>query len=112
VHLYVDEIDMNTRLELALSPESLEPLVHHIAALVVEQLRRDASPWMTRAEVAEYLHMPVSRLEKRRDVPCYRDGRRIIYRRDEVDRWLVEKRLHPVRGADELRSDPGTPVPR
>lgn len=83
---------MNGRLELSLAPESLGPLVDHIAELVAERLRRDASPWMSRPEAASYLHLPLSRLEKRRDIPCYRDGRRVLYRRDELDAWLEAKR--------------------
>jgi hypothetical protein len=80
------------RLDLALAPGSLEQLVDHVVEIAVERLRREASPWMTRAEAADYLHLPLSRLEKRRDIPCYRDERRVLYRRDELDAWLASRR--------------------
>ena len=81
------------RLELALSAASLGPLVEHISELVTEKLRREASPWLTRPEAAVYLSLPLSRLEKRKDIPCYRDERRVLYRRDELDQWMASKRV-------------------
>jgi len=83
---------VNGRLDLSLAPESLDPLIQHIKALVLEELRREASPWLTRTEAADYLHWPLSRLEKRKDVPHHRDGGRVMYRRDELDAWLAAKR--------------------
>jgi excisionase family DNA binding protein len=76
------------RLALTLSAEALEELVQRVAGVVVERLERDRSPWLSRAEAAAYLHLPVSRLEKDRRIPCHRDGRRVLYHRDELDDFL------------------------
>jgi hypothetical protein len=43
------------------------------------------TPWMTRKQAAEYLGLPVSRLEKDRTIPCHRDNGRVLYQRDELD---------------------------
>ena len=40
---------------------------------------------MTRAQAADYLGLPLSRLEKDRRIPSHRDGRRVLYHRAELD---------------------------
>jgi hypothetical protein len=67
-------------LALTLPPEMLEAI-----AVRVAELLGPASPWMTRKEAAAYLHVPVSRLEKDEQVPCHRDGGRVLYHRGELD---------------------------
>jgi hypothetical protein len=44
---------------------------------------------MTRAQAAEYLSLPVSRLEKDRCIPCHRDARRVLYHRGELDEYFL-----------------------
>ena len=84
---------MGVNVELTLPPEAVEQVAERAAQLVLEQLgSATVSPWMTRAEAAEYLSVPVSRLEKRRDVPHVREGARILYHRNELDRWLLTHR--------------------
>ena len=84
---------MGVNVELTLPPEAVEQVAERAAQLVLEQLGgATVSPWMTRAEAAEYLSVPVSRLEKRRDVPHVREGARILYHRNELDRWLLTHR--------------------
>ena len=52
-------------LALTLPPESLDELAAGAAELVLEQLGPvNGSPWMTRAQAADYLGLPLSRLEK------------------------------------------------
>ncbi len=70
---------------LLLPDELLEQVARRAAELVGE---RQGSPWMTRREAAEYLRVPLSRLEKDRSVPCRRWQGRVLYRRDELDAWL------------------------
>jgi excisionase family DNA binding protein len=77
-------------LALSLSPEALEAIADRAAELVIERLGREASPWLTRAQAATYLGLPLSRLEKDKTIPCHRDGRRVLYHRDELDRFLLE----------------------
>lgn len=78
-------------MNLSLSPESLEALVEQVAALVVERLESgNGSPWLTRREAAEYLHLPLSRLERDKTIPAHRHGARVLYHRAELDRFLLE----------------------
>jgi hypothetical protein len=73
---------------LELPPAVLAQLVEQVAERVRADLA-DSSPWMTRAEAAVYLRVPVSRLEKDRTVPAHRWDGRILYDRRELDQWLV-----------------------
>jgi hypothetical protein len=57
------------------------------ARLVVELSQ--ASPWMTRAQAAQYLGVPVSRLEKDKRVPSHRWEGRVMYNRAELDEYLL-----------------------
>jgi excisionase family DNA binding protein len=76
-------------LALSLPPEALEQIAERVAELLRERRTfGDSSPWMTRSEAAAWLHLPVSRLEKDRRIPCHRDGGRVLYRRDELDEWM------------------------
>jgi excisionase family DNA binding protein len=68
-----------------LPPEVAEAIAIRTAEIVIETLGRESSPWLTRHEAARYLSLPVSRLEKDRTIPCHRDGRRVLYHREELD---------------------------
>ena len=67
--------------------------VDTIAAAVLEQIDGagsvGGSPWMTRARAAEYLDVPVSRLDKDRTVPAHRWDGRVLYHRAELDAHLL-----------------------
>ncbi len=61
----------------------------HLGPLLPERLV--ASPWMTAEEAAAYLRAPVSRIRKltsTRELPTHRDGRRVLYHRDELDGFV------------------------
>jgi hypothetical protein len=51
---------------------------------------------LTLAEAADVLRTPVATLRywrhRRVGPPCFRVGRRVVYRRDELDRWITEQR--------------------
>lgn len=50
------------------------------------------SPWLTAPEAAEYMRCPVSRVRKMtsaRAIPVHREGRRVLYRRDELDAFIT-----------------------
>lgn len=83
-------VDEKLPLALSLSPEAVEAIADRAAGLVLERLEREASPWLTRERAAVYLGLPLSRLEKDKAIPCHRDGRRVLYHRDELDRFLLE----------------------
>ena len=65
-----------------------------IAAKVWERLLLEPprqSPWMRTAEAAEYLRCPMSRLRKLtmlNRIPSHRDGRRVLYHRDDLDAFI------------------------
>ena len=49
------------------------------------------SPWMTAEEAGTYLRCPVSRIRKLTmvgDLPCERDGRRVLYNREALDAYV------------------------
>ena len=49
------------------------------------------SPWLTAPEAAAYLACPESRIRKLTmtgELPCHRDGRRVLYRREELDAYV------------------------
>ena len=49
------------------------------------------SPWLTAHEAAAYLACPESRIRKLTmtgELPCHRDGRRVLYRREELDAYV------------------------
>ncbi len=49
------------------------------------------SPWLSAPEAAQYLACPESRIRKLTmtgELPCHRDGRRVLYRRDELDAFV------------------------
>jgi excisionase family DNA binding protein len=79
---------VNERFALELPAEAVEALVERVTEAVIERLARDQSPWLTRNQAADYLSLPLSRLEKDRRIPCHREGRRVLYHRGELDQWL------------------------
>lgn len=52
---------------------------------------RDGSPWLAGAHAAaDYLGWPRERVYKRlHDLPHYRDGNRLMFRREELDEWIA-----------------------
>jgi hypothetical protein len=82
------------RLLAALAPEVVEALEQLVGELVLEQVG-NGSPWLDREAAARYLSLPVSRLEKDKGIPCHREGRRVLYHRDELDAYLSSKLDRP-----------------
>jgi excisionase family DNA binding protein len=79
-------------LEVSLSPDALEVIAARAAEIVLERNgTASGSPWLTRDAAAAYLGLPVSRLEKDREIPCHRDGRRVLYNRDELDTFFLHR---------------------
>lgn len=63
-----------------------------LADLVADRLsskQTSGSPWLDRKQAADYLGVPVSRLEKDRTVPCHHWEGRVLYHRAELDEWLL-----------------------
>jgi excisionase family DNA binding protein len=69
--------------------EFVQALAERIARLLPDLV--PTSPWLSAAEAAAYLRCPVSRIRKltmTRELPCCRDGRRTLYHRDELDKFV------------------------
>lgn len=59
-------------------------------AAIIEAVRVQ-SPWLSATEAADYLRCPLSRVRKLTstgELPHEHDGRRVLYRRDELDRFV------------------------
>jgi len=80
-----------TSAEITLSAETLEAIARRAAELVLAQTSGRGSPWLTRREAAAYLGLPVSRLEKDRQIPCHRDRGRVLYHHDELDAHFLTR---------------------
>jgi len=72
----------------AAGTDSVDTLAKRLAALLpLLRTSRVSSPWLTATEAAAYLRRSTSRvckLTSTRELPCHRDGRRVLYHRDEA----------------------------
>lgn len=64
-----------------------------LVARIVGELNpgRSSSPWLDVKEAAGYLRCPESRLRKlvmRRMIPFHKEGRRVLFSRDELDEFV------------------------
>lgn len=70
--------------------------VERLAAAIARRLQSAAdpvSPWLTADQAAQYIGAPISRIRQLTmgdEIPVHRDGRRVLYHRDELDRWLLD----------------------
>ena len=75
-------------LTLSLPEAAVEAIAERAAEIVLAKLGNRDSPWLTRRQAANYLGVPVSRLEKDKRVPCRRWEGRVLYHRDELDEFV------------------------
>jgi excisionase family DNA binding protein len=76
---------------LGLDAEALSEVIREEVGRALERDARQVSPWLTAPEAADYLRCPVSRIRKLtsvRAIPVHKEGRRALYRRDELDRFV------------------------
>lgn len=62
----------------------------NIIAAVTDAVR-GGTPWMTSAEASSYIRAPLSRIRKLTmtgEIPHHRDGRRVLFHRDELDQFI------------------------
>jgi hypothetical protein len=71
--------------------EWLDVLADAVAQRLGDAQSEHSSPWLTRQQLADRLGVPLSRIEKDRTIPCHRWEGRVLYHRDEVDQWLLDK---------------------
>ncbi len=78
------------RFALTVPPELVAALAERVAALMAGQAT--PSPYLTVEEAAEYLGRPKSRIYElvaQKRVRHYRDGRAVLFRREDLDACLT-----------------------
>lgn len=96
-------------------PELLHELLEELATLVVERLHERLEPgsgdaasvsrWLSIESAAAYLEWPKQRLYKLTaagEIPHYKHEGRLLFRRDELDRWLRQYAQGRREGGDWL----------
>jgi hypothetical protein len=99
---------------------TLEAIAEQAAQLALDQLARrtnaHSSPWLTgAAAAADYLGWATERVYKRiRELPHYREGGLVMFRRDELDAFVEEGYEGPTTwgsGAPQSASGGRLPAP-
>jgi excisionase family DNA binding protein len=82
------------QLEIGLPNVTIERIAERAAKLVLErQAEADGPTWLDAKGAAEYLAAPVSRIHdlvQLRKLTPRRDGRRLLFRRRDLDAYLEE----------------------
>ena len=76
--------------DLQFTDAELDALADLLAERVQARLGA-GSPWLRAPEAAAYLACPESRIRKLTmtgELPSHQDGRRVLYRRDELDAFI------------------------
>jgi excisionase family DNA binding protein len=81
-------------IDLHIDEASLQRLADLVAERIVERFAAVANPtpYLSAGEAAAYIGAPVSRVRKLTmtgDLPVHRDGRRTLYRREELDGYIA-----------------------
>ncbi len=69
----------------------MERIARRAAELVIEQRGSEAAPWLTSKQAAAHIASPVSRIHDLVALGLLhprRDGRRLLFRRDDLDAYL------------------------
>jgi excisionase family DNA binding protein len=84
-------VSANGRLSFELTDEALEALAQRVAAILAEREPLTPSAWLDTKAAAEYLSCTPDRVHDlvglRRLCPS-RDGRRLLFRREDLDAYL------------------------
>ncbi len=87
-------------LQLAVPDELLDAIAGRVAELLAPLIAAPAvSPWMAVGEAADYLRCKPKRvydLISQRRIPVHRDGGRVLLRRDELDRYVLDAADTPL----------------
>ena len=81
---------MTVQVAVELSDATIAEIAQQAASIALDKIAA-GSPWLTRKEAAEYLRLPLSRLEKDKTIPCHRDAGRVLYHRDELDEHFLAR---------------------
>ena len=72
----------------------MEAIAQRAAEIVVERESATASPWLDAKGAAEYMACPLSRVHDLvglRKLEPRRDGRRLLFRRSDLDAYLEDR---------------------
>jgi excisionase family DNA binding protein len=73
---------------------------------LLQILEKDLKEFLTIAELSEYLSIKPSSLysmAERREIPCFRFGRLIRFKREEIDMWIENHREKTIDPAEKGR---------
>jgi excisionase family DNA binding protein len=94
-------------ISLAIPDELIDALARRVAQIVLAEMEDDLRPsqgrWLRAKDAAEYLGWTRSALYGRvhsQSIPHYKVENMLLFKRDELDRWLEEHRVEPARGYD------------
>ncbi|HEY2181324.1 MAG TPA: excisionase family DNA-binding protein [Solirubrobacteraceae bacterium] len=80
---------MNVALELP--PAVIEQIAQRAAELVAERQSTNGTPWLNTDQAADYIAAPTSRIHdlvQLRKLSPHRDGRRLLFKRSDLDAYL------------------------
>jgi excisionase family DNA binding protein len=92
VSIFAQEAGFAVVAEIELTERELDRLADRVAERVAARAGQ-SSPWLTASDAAVYLACPQSRIRKLTmtgELPCHRDGRRVLYRREELDAFVYD----------------------
>jgi excisionase family DNA binding protein len=81
-----------SELRLTLDDAALDVLADRLAARLGAHFGPGGSPWLNAQGAADYLGCSTSRVRKLTmtgELPVHRDGRRTLYRRDDLDGFIA-----------------------
>ena len=81
--------------ELNLPDELLEQIAQRAAAIVAESTTTASTPWLSTEQAADYLACKPARIHdlvQLRKLESRRDGRRLLFRREDLDAYLEAER--------------------
>jgi excisionase family DNA binding protein len=84
---------MSERLTVELPDALVELIAERVLELLDGRVPSEPEPWVGVAQAARYLGCARDRvyaLVSKRAIPYKKDGRRVLFRRSELDRWLDE----------------------
>lgn len=85
-------------LTISLPPEALTLLASRVVERLEDQIAHLGtvpSPYLSASEAAAYLRCPKERIYKlsaAKAIPHFKEGNRLVFRRDEIDLWLQQQR--------------------
>jgi excisionase family DNA binding protein len=86
-------VGMNLSVEIP--ADVLEQIAERAAELLAERQAASASPWLSTQGAADYIAAPAGRIHDLvalRKLTPRRDGRRLLFRREELDAYLENGR--------------------